>query len=119
MGKFSDALRAEVSSYSDSEWAGEIGGARITLVASPLTPKDMTVIRRQHPDFQVNPSLAGMVDLIMMKARDADGEKAFDVTDKPFLLRVSATKIGEIFGGLFGSQFDSEDEESFEERKKK
>ncbi len=119
MGRFSDALKAEVSSYADSVWTGELGGTTVTLTATPLTPKDMTAIRRQHPDFQMNPSLAGMVDLILMKARDESGEKAFDLTDKPFLLRVSASKIGEIFGGLFGAQFEAEDEQGFEERKKK
>ena len=119
MGRFSDTLRAEVSSYVGATWSGELGGGNITLTATPITPRDMTVIRRQHPDFQVNPSLAGMVDLIIVKANDETGEKAFDLTDKPLLLRVSATKIGEIFGGLFGSQFESEDEQGFEERKKK
>jgi hypothetical protein len=119
MGRFSDALRAEVSSYADSTWSGELGGQPVTLTATPLTTKDMTALRRQYPDFQVNPSLAGMLDLIMMKARDEAGEKAFDLADKPFLLRVSATKVGEIFGALFGSQFEPEDEQGFEERKKK
>jgi len=118
MGRFSDALRAEISSYTDTQWVGSLGGVKVTLCAAPLTPKDMTTIRRQHPDFQVNPSLAGMVDVIILKSRDEDGEKAFDVTDKPFLLRASATKIGEIFGGLFGAQFEPEDEAGFENRKK-
>lgn len=119
MGRFSEALRAEVSSYEDTSWSGTLGGIQVTLSASPLTPKDMTFIRRQHPDFQMNPSLAGMVDLIILKATDEKGDKAFDVTDKVFLVRTSATKIGEIFGGLFGSQFDAEDEAGFEDRKKK
>ncbi len=119
MGRFSDALRAEVSSYVGTAWTGELGGQTITLTATPLTPRDMTAVRRQHPDFQVNPSLAGMVDLILIKAMDDTGEKAFDLTDKPILLRTSASKIGEIFGGLFGAQFESEDEQGFEERKKK
>lgn len=119
MGRFSDNLRNEVSSYANSVWIGELGGTPVTLTATPLTPRDMTQIRRQHPDFQVNPSLAGMVDLLLMKTMDETGEKAFDLTDKPFLLRVSATKIGEIFGGLFGAQFEAEDETGFDERKKK
>lgn len=119
MGRFSDALRAEVSSYTGSTWTGELGGSLVTLTASPLTAKDMTAIRRAHPDFQVNPSLAGMVDLILLKARDEADEKAFDLTDKPILLRMSANKVGEIFGGLFGAQFEPEDEQGFEERKKK
>lgn len=119
MGRFSDNLRKEISSYADATWTGELGGQQITLAAAPLSTKDMTTIRRQHPDFQVNPSLAGMIDLIMLKANDTNGDKAFDLTDKPFLLRVSATKIGEIFGGLFGGQFDPDDEAAFDERKKK
>ena len=119
MGRFSDNLRNEISSYVDTTWTGELGGQMITLSATPVSTKDMTFIRRQHPDFQVNPSLAGMVDLIMLKARDTEGNKAFDLTDKPFLLRISANKIGEIFGGLFGDQFEPDDEAGFEERKKK
>lgn len=119
MGRFSENLKNEISSYVDASWSGELGGQQITLTAAPLSTKDMTFIRRQHPDFQVNPSLAGMIDLIMLKAHDVDGVKAFDLTDKPFLLRVSATKVGEIFGGLFGGQFEPDDEDGFEERKKK
>jgi hypothetical protein len=118
MGKFSEALRSEVSSYADSVWTGELGGQTVTILAAPLTPKDMAAVRRSHPDFQVNPSLTGMIELIIMKAKDEAGDKAFDITDKPFLLRASATKIGEMFGGLFGSQFEPDDEEAFEERKK-
>lgn len=119
MGRFSENLKNEISSYVGASWSGELGGQQITLTATPLSAKDMTFIRRQHPDFQVNPSLAGMIDLIMLKAHDVDGVKAFDLTDKPFLLRVSATKVGEIFGGLFGDQFEPDDEDGFEERKKK
>lgn len=118
MGRFSDALKAEISSYAGSSWTGELGGQQITLTATPITPKDMSVIRRTHPDFQTNPSLPGMLDLIILKARDDSGEAAFDLTDKPFLMRISASKVGEIFGGLFGSQFEAEDEQGFEDRKK-
>lgn len=118
MGRFSDAVRNEISSYAGSTWTGELGGQKITLTATPITPKDMSVIRRAHPDFQTNPSLPGMLDLIILKARDDAGEAAFDLADKPFLMRMSATKVGEIFGGLFGSQFEAEDEQGFEDRKK-
>ena len=118
MGRFSDAIKAEISSYAGTSWSGDLGGQTITLTATPITPKDMSVIRRTHPDFQTNPSLAGMLDMIILKARDESGEVAFDLTDKPFLMRISASKVGEIFGGLFGSQFEAEDEQGFEDRKK-
>lgn len=118
MGRFSDNLRKEISSYADATWTGELGGQMITLTATPITPKDMSIIRRAHPDFQTNPSLPGMLDLIILKARDESGEAAFDLTDKPFMMRISASKVGEIFGGLFGSQFEAEDEQGFDERKK-
>lgn len=119
MGRYTDALKAEIASYVDSTWSGEVGGQQLILSAGPLSTKDMTWIRRQYPDFQVNPSLAGMIELIIMKARDPDGEKAFDLTDKPFLSRLATNRVGEIFGALFGDQFEPETEAGFEERKKK
>lgn len=118
MGRFTDAIKAEVSSYEESSWSGELGGVAVKLFAKPITPADMTKIARRHPDFQSRPDLAGMVDMIILKARDAEGEQAFDVSDRPFLNRLKGGQIGDIFGGLFGDAFEPETDEAFEERKK-
>lgn len=117
MGKFSDALLEEAKSYKDTEWSGTIGTKEVTLTARPLTPADMQAIARVHPNFTMNPSMEGMVDLIILKAR-ADGEKAFDKGDRMLLMKFNTNKIGEIFKALFGNQMTEDDEEAFEDRVK-
>lgn len=119
MGKFSDALMNEVKSYRETEWFGKLGSKEVTLSARPLTPADITTISRNHPNFLQSMSLEGMVDLIILKAHDAtDGQKAFDRGDKPLLMKIETTRVGEIFQALFGSQLKEDDEEKFEERVK-
>lgn len=118
MGRFTDSLKAEIAAYEESEWSGEIAGQPVTLYSKPLTTDDLTRISRRHPGFQQAPSLDGMIDLILLKARDDKGDRAFDKTDRPLLARLNATKIGSIFGDLFGSQLESQTEEDHEERVK-
>lgn len=110
MGKFSKALKSEIASYEDAEWTGKLGTVELTLTARPLTPADITLIERKHPGFAGSPTLEGMVDLLIHKARDAeDDTKAFDKADKTLLMNVETGKIGEIFGELFGDQMDNLD----------
>ena len=119
MGKFSDRLMKAVKSYSDTEWTGKLyeDDDEITLAARPLTPADMAQIARNHPDFGRNPSLEGMVDLIILKAKDPlDGLRAFDKGDKPILMKLETDKVGEIFAALFGKQLVEDDDEKFEAR---
>jgi hypothetical protein len=117
MGKFSDSLLEEVKSYTDTEWTGALGKREITLVAKPITPADMTIISRAHPDFGRSPSMEGMVDLIIHKARDpADNQKAFDRGDKPLVMKLGTDKIAEIFTALFGKQMVEDSDEEFEDR---
>lgn len=115
MGRFSDALKAEVGSYDDSEWQGQLGGHEVTLVTQPINSKDISEISRKHPNFTVAPSPEAMVDLMILKCRDENGTKAFDRGDKPFLMRVKTDKIGEIFGELFGGQLDEYTEDDVED----
>ena len=117
MGKFSDALRAEISGYANTEWNGTIGGLEVTIQSQPLTPNDMQRIARKHPNFTQAPTMEGMVDLLIQKAMDANGDKAFDMTDKPLLMRTGTNKIGEIFAALFASQLVEENDEAFEDRR--
>ena len=108
MGKFNELLKATVAEQPDS--SSELvlaGGHIVSLVAKPLRPLDLTNIKRQHPDFMSNPTLEGMVDLIVAKARDAeDGNLAFDVRDKPLLMRMDSVAITKVFGDLFGAQLE-------------
>ena len=119
MGRLSDALQEEASSLQHSTWVGVIGGMEVTLTSLPLTPADFQNVGRKHKGWHLEPTFEAMVDAIILKARMADdGEKAFDRTDQPKLMRVGSTLISEIFGGLFGDQFE-DTEEKHEERVKK
>ena len=46
---------------------------------------------------------AAMVDLLIMKAEDKDGEKLFTLEDKPFLMREPVTLISNISGQMFAT----------------
>lgn len=116
MGKFTTALRAEVTGYDNTEWTGRLGGEEVTLFAKPATSADMERISNRHPGFLTQPSMGGMIDMIILKATDSDGESAFDKGDRIFLMRMSTDKIGEIFRTLFGKQFIEDDDEAFEDR---
>lgn len=116
MGKYADALIEEAKSYKDTEWKGTLGTLEVTLAARPITPADMSAIARAHPDFARSPTMDGMIDLIILKAREPDGSRSFDKGDKPLLTKVGTNKVGEIFSALFGNQMVEDTEEEFEER---
>lgn len=120
MGVFTEDLKAEVSSTPYTTASLELNGKAVTLCAKPLTALDMVAIKRAHPDFGNNPTLEGMVDLLIRKAQanDEDGGLAFDKADKPFLMRLNMNVIGGIFGDLFGQQMDATNDEKTVDEKK-
>lgn len=119
MGRYSEDLKAAVAAQPFTEAVLTLGEKEITLVAKPLTPHDLTAIKRQHPDFTQNPTTEGMVDLIILKARDGSptADLAFDARDKPFLMRLDATVVGTVFGTLFGAQLDTNADEEIAAKK--
>ncbi len=87
------------------EW-GE-GGKPAVLYALPLSVMDMSWVQKRHKDFLNSMQVEGMVDLIIRKAEDKKGEKAFTLEDKPTLMRkVSLNTIAGIFGDLWGDLGD-------------
>lgn len=74
-----------------------------TFYVSPLTVQELSKMQKKHPDFLSNNSIEAAVDLIMMKAMDKNGEKAFTLEHKPFLLRQRATIIMKFYSVLVGS----------------
>jgi hypothetical protein len=120
MGALSDAVRSESNSYTDSEWSGNLGTVAVTIYAKPLTPADLARLGPKHAGFVNNPSLEGMVDLIILKARDGNNLAAFDKGDKPLMMRWNTNKVGEIFAALFGEQMETlnEDDAAQEARAK-
>ena len=88
------------------------GSEAAVIYASPLTAGDIDRIQKKHKDFLSNMSIAAMVDLIILKAETAEGEKAFTLEDRPVLMRESLTVISDVAGQMFGEP------ESIEEMEK-
>jgi hypothetical protein len=83
-----------------AEWGDD---APLCVFTGSLTCADVDKLQRKHKDFLSNPSVASMVDLIIMKAEDKDGEKLFTLEDKPFLMREPVTVISNIAGQMFAT----------------
>lgn len=57
-------------------WAGE-DGAAFKMWSRPLTCYDLDQLQKKHPKFLETMSISGMVDLILMKAEDENGDRLF------------------------------------------
>jgi len=75
----------------------------LVVYTSALTCADVDKLQRKHKDFMGNPTIAAMVDLLIMKAEDKDGEKLFTLEDKPFLMREPVILISTIAGQMFST----------------
>lgn len=112
-------LNAAIADTVDSESTLVLAGTEVKLVASALTPNDLKIIARKHPNFMLQPSMEGMVDLIINKSRGADGQKVFTLEHRALLMRLPSAAITGVFGDLFGEQMVAEDEEAQDVRKGK
>ena len=97
----SDTKRVEVE-----QWGDENGP--LVLFVTPLSCGDFNKIQRKHPNFLNDMKIEALVDIIILKALDANGEKAFDVADKPVLMRQPVGVVTAVAGDLMGeiSQVD-------------
>ncbi|MEK9917976.1 MAG: hypothetical protein VW496_01160 [Pelagibacteraceae bacterium] len=84
---------------------GEDGGSA-HIFATPVTAGDLDRLQRKHKDFLSNMTIAGMVDLIIMKAEVEDGSKAFTIEDRPVLMREEIGVIADIAGKMFADVQD-------------
>jgi len=92
------------------EWADDDGS--FALYCRPLTCYDLNELQKRHPQVMVNPSIAAMVDLIVMKAESKDGEKLFSSgEDKIDLMGEETTIIADIANEMFGMIDSFEDVE--------
>jgi hypothetical protein len=87
--------RVEVEQWGDEN-------EPMVLFATPLNCGEFGKIQRKHPDFLNNMTVEGLVDLIILKAMDGDGAKAFDIGDKPVLMRQPVGLVSEVAGQLMG-----------------
>lgn len=101
--KLKNAIEADSIEVEVPAW-GE------TFYVNPLTAQELGKLQKRHPEFLSNASIEAAVDLIMMKALDKNGEKAFNLEHKPLLLRQKATIIMEFYAAVIGTSL-SEDHE--------
>jgi len=104
-------LKEEIASYEANEWTGEIAGQQITLYAKPMSPADNARVLRKYPNFNNTFEFGGMVEYLILKATDADGKRVFSEQDRPLLMRLNQTKIGEMFNALFDDQVVEDEQE--------
>lgn len=108
MSKIGDQIRSntelERTKISVEEWGQD--GEPLVLFATPLLAGEFSRLQKKHKDFINNPSVDGLVDLIIMKAQDAEGEKVFDIEDRPILLRQPIGVVTSVATALMGNLFD-------------
>lgn len=91
-----------------AEWADDDGP--FVLFCRPITCYDLNELQRKHPQVLQNPSIASMVDLIVMKAESQDGEKLFTAADdKIELMGEETTVVSHIANEMFGTIESAED----------
>ncbi len=90
------------------EW-GEDSALQVWI--SPLTCADIDKLQRKHKDFLQNMSIAAMVDLIIQKAENKEGEKLFTLEDKPFLMREEVKVVSRVAAEMFVGISTIEDHE--------
>jgi hypothetical protein len=67
------------------EWGDE--GKPEKVYYGPLLAGELNRIQRKHPNFLGSASFDAMVDLIILKAENGQGEKLFTLEDKAILMR--------------------------------
>jgi len=92
------------------EWGEE--GSPMTVHYGPFLAIEMDKVQRKHPNFLQNISLAGMVEIIVMKAEDKDGNKLFGLDDKPVLMREPFSLITRLAGAMMATDAVEEKEKN-------
>jgi hypothetical protein len=93
------------------EW-GEDEASPQVVYYGPFLAIEMDKVQRKHPNFLQSMTMAGMVEIIVMKAEDKDGNKLFGLDDKPTLMREPLTLITRIAGAFMSSGSVEEQEKN-------
>lgn len=119
MADISALLKAALQSVEKTKATVNLGGTLVNMYAAPLTSNDLKILSRKHPNFMMQPTMEGMVDLIIAKVSGDDEQRMFTLEHKPDLMRLNTNIISGIFGDLFGEQMVAEGEEEQDVRKGK
>ena len=93
-----------------AEW-GE-GDDALHLYFTEVSARDIEKVQRKYPDFLTNPSMSAMVEMIIAKCEDQNGDKAFTLEDKPILLGETVSVIAKVFGAIFNADSVEEHEKN-------
>lgn len=107
MSKLSERISAnraarERKHIEVEEWGD--GDAPLLIYYGAVTGRDIDKVQRKHPDFLSQPTIAAMVETLIIKAEDADGEKLFTIEDKQTLLAEPMALVARIFGAVFNAE---------------
>ncbi len=91
------------------EWGED--NVPLILYASAITAGDINKLQRKHKTFLNDMTVDAMVDLIIMKAETKDGQKAFTLEDKPFLMKEEVNIIATLSAKMFGETVSVEEQE--------
>ena len=105
LDKLKEALEAESIEIEVPAW-------QETFYVSPLSVQELAKLQKKFPDFLTNSSVEAAVELIMMKAMTKDGEKAFTLEHKPYLLRQKATIVMQFYSVLVGTALAEDHEKN-------
>lgn len=84
----------------------------LRLYFSPVSARDMEVIQRKHKDFINNPTMSAMVEMIIRKCEDNEGDTVFSLEDKPILMGETINVIAKVFGAVLESVSSEEHEKN-------
>lgn len=115
MARFNELLRQATSAPERASITVKIADQDVQLFATPLTGSDLDRIMARHKNFATAPTVAAVIDLLIMKCETIDGEKAFDAADKPFLLKMPTAWVNTVRAGLFPDQDADLSDEAIEE----
>lgn len=101
MSALGDKIKAAGADRPRQKCTFVLGGEEHTIYAKAITGVDLEWVQRRHKEFATNPSLGAAVDLIIRKSETEAGEQAFDMEDKPILLRQTISFISHIRDSLF------------------
>ncbi len=89
------AERTSKKTHIEVEEWGE-PGAPEKVYFGPLLAGELNRIQRKHPSFLQSASFEAMVELIVLKAENGQGEKLFTLEDKPILMREQVGVISRV-----------------------
>lgn len=101
-----DRRSIEVAEWGEDETSPQI------VYYGPFLAIEMDKVQRKHPNFLQSMTMAGMVEIIVMKAQDKDGNNLFTIEDKPTLMREPLTLITRVAGALMSSESVDEQEKN-------